>query len=120
VAKSGTIFVLLYLFTNNAMTAEFVISGEQLFRNNCMACHQENGQGIVNVFPALAGSEVVTGSPDDVALVVLIGRGAMPSFKGNISNEELASIINYVRNEWGNVGSLIDVERVAQIADTVN
>ena len=114
------IFAFLNLYAIDGIAAEPMISGEQLFRNNCMACHQANGQGLANVYPALAGSEVVNGSPDDVALVVLIGRGDMPSFKGNISNTDLALIINYVRNVWGNAGKNITQERVAQIAESVN
>ena len=96
------------------------LAGEQLFRNNCMACHQSSGQGIQGIYPSLADSEVVSGNADDVALVVLIGRGDMPSFRGSLNAADLAAIINYVRNAWGNSGAMISADRVVQLAATVD
>lgn len=87
-------------------------SGRELFLSNCAECHQRDGQGLNNVYPALAGSETVRGSGADVALVLMIGRGEMPSFKDALSSQEMAAIINYVRNSWGNSGSLISPEQV--------
>ncbi len=89
--------------------------GESLFLNNCAECHQRDGKGIPNIYPALADSEVVRGSGVDVALVLLIGRGEMPSFGGAISNEDMASIINYVRNAWGNSGEEISAQTIATL-----
>lgn len=90
-------------------------TGEQLFLNNCAECHQRDGKGIPNIYPALADSEVVRGSGVDVALVMLIGRGEMPSFDGAITHEDMASIINYVRNAWGNSGEEITAQRIANL-----
>jgi mono/diheme cytochrome c family protein len=58
---------------------------------------------------------VVRGSSVDVALVMLIGRGEMPSFAGAISHEDMASIINYVRNAWGNSGEEISAQRIENL-----
>lgn len=88
------------------------LNGENLFRANCAECHRQNGQGLPNVYPALAGNETVLGSGADVALVLIIGRGEMPSFAGALSSAEMAAIINYVRNSWGNSGELIDAELI--------
>lgn len=90
-------------------------SGEMLFTQNCAECHQSNGKGIANIYPALAGSEVVKGSPVDVALVLIIGRGEMPSFAGAISDEDMAKIINYVSNAWGNEGELITAQAIESL-----
>jgi mono/diheme cytochrome c family protein len=95
---------LLLLICESSLAAE---SGEQLFLNNCAECHQRDGRGIKNIYPSLAGNKLVLGSAVDVALVLMIGRGEMPSFKGAIPSEELATIINYVRNAWGNSGKPI-------------
>lgn len=86
--------------------------GQQLFLANCAECHQSNGQGLNNVYPALAGNETVLGSGADVALVLIIGRGEMPSFTGALSSEEMAAIINYVRNSWGNSGEMITADAI--------
>ena len=87
-------------------------SGAQLFLNNCAECHQADGKGIANIYPSLAGNEVVLGSAVDVALVLIIGRGEMPSFNGSISSEDMAAIINYVRNSWGNEGEPISAATI--------
>ena len=81
--------------------------GERLFLDNCAECHQVDGKGIPGIYPALDGNEVVAGSGVDVALVLIIGRGEMPSFRGSILPEEMAAVINYVRNAWSNSGELI-------------
>lgn len=91
------------------------LSGGELFGQNCAACHLSDGLGISNVFPALSGSEVVNGSAIDVALVLLIGRGDMPSFSGSLDNADIAAIINYVRNSWGNRGELITAAEIRQL-----
>lgn len=90
-------------------------NGEQLFLENCAECHQADGLGIPNIYPALAGNELVLGSGVDVALVLIIGRGEMPSFAGAISHEDMATIINYVRNSFGNSGDLISAETIEQL-----
>lgn len=88
---------------------------EKLFLDNCAVCHQADGMGIPDVYPALATSEVVRSGAVDMALVLLIGRGEMPSFKGALSNEDMAAIINYVRNSWGNSGEAISAERIQSL-----
>lgn len=90
-----------------AQASEAEEAGQRLFRANCAECHQNDGRGIPNVYPALAGNETVQGSAVDVALVLRIGRGEMPSFKDSLNSDQLASIINYIRNAWGNSGEKI-------------
>jgi mono/diheme cytochrome c family protein len=99
------VFILLPLLPSLAACQETV--GEALYLNNCAQCHQPNGKGIPNVYPALASNKLVNASAVDVALVLLIGRGEMPSFAGMIPNAEIAAIVNYVRNAWGNEGEII-------------
>ena len=111
----SVIYVMLSLFLLSPGITEAQSGGEQLFLNNCAECHQRDGKGIPNIYPALAGSEVVRGSGVDVALVLIIGRGEMPSFAGALSHEDMASIINYVRNAWGNSGDPISAETVESL-----
>ncbi|MFI4924069.1 MAG: cytochrome c oxidase subunit II [Vicinamibacteria bacterium] len=82
---------------------DLVAGGEKVFAANCAACHQTNGKGVPNAFPALDGSKVVNGPPADQIHLVLNGKPgtAMASFKG-LSNADLASVITYTRNAWGN------------------
>jgi mono/diheme cytochrome c family protein len=110
------VLLLLFSFSEILMAAPNEDpGGEILFTQNCAECHQGNGKGIANIYPALAGSEVVKGSPIDVALVLIIGRGEMPSFAGAISDEDMAKIINYVSNAWGNEGELITAQAIQSL-----
>ncbi len=108
-----TVFtVLLALSTSWLQTTFAADAGETLFLENCAECHLPDGLGIAGIYPALAGNELVLGSAVDVALVLIIGRGEMPSFSDAISNQEMATIINYVRNAWGNEGDSISTQTI--------
>jgi mono/diheme cytochrome c family protein len=82
-------------------------TGEQLYNDNCAACHQKAGQGIPGAFPALKGDKIALGDEKAVAFLLLTGRGGMPAFKDSLSDAELATIMTYVRAAWGNKGKAI-------------
>ncbi len=90
-------------------------SGEQLFLDNCAECHQAHGRGIDGIYPALAGNETVLGSGIDVALVMMIGRGEMPTFKEAFTADQFSTIINYVRNSWGNSGAPVTADQIESL-----
>ncbi len=77
-------------------------AGEGLFVANCSACHQRNGQGIPQAFPALAGDALVQDDPKRIVAVLLNGRGGMPAFKAQLTDEQIAAVASYVRGAWGN------------------
>jgi mono/diheme cytochrome c family protein len=87
--------------------------GASLFQENCSACHQPTGQGIPGAFPALAGNPFVVGPADPVAVTVLNGRGGMPTFKEDLTDEQIATVLTYVRSAWGNKAPPIEVATVA-------
>ena len=97
-------------------TGELLSQGEQVYAANCAACHGPEGQGGA-AFPALAGSEFLTGDPTQAIQVVLHGRGIMPAFGGTLSNEQIAAVLSYERNSWGNEAEVISPEEVAQAAE---
>lgn len=78
------------------------VNGEVVFKQNCAACHQAAGQGLRGAFPALAGNAFVQGNPQALASVLLNGRGGMPKFRENLSNEQIAAVLTFVRSAWGN------------------
>ena len=88
-------------------------NGAALFKQNCSACHQPSGQGIPGAFPALAGNAFVQGDPKAVAHVLLNGRGGMPNFREDLTNEQIAAVLTYVRQAWGNHAPPVDVAAVA-------
>lgn len=77
------------------------LNGKQLYVNYCSSCHKEDGSGVAEVFPALAGSAVVKGHPEPLIQLVLQGKNQMPAF-GFLSNLEAAEILTYIRQNWGN------------------
>ena len=80
---------------------ELLAKGEQVYKANCIACHQENGKGIPGTFPALDGSKIAQGPVADHLHLVLNGKNAMPKW-AQLSDSELAAVITYERNSWGN------------------
>ena len=68
-----------------------------------MACHQATGKGMPPAFPALDGSKVVTGPKAGQIALELKGKPgtAMAAFE-RLSDSELAAVITYTRNSWGN------------------
>lgn len=98
---------------------ELVAAGKDVHEKQCAVCHQPNGQGMPPAFPALAGSKIVNGpllSPDGKLIKnshvdrVMNGKEgtAMQAFKNTLSDTELAAVITFERNSFGNTkGDLI-------------
>lgn len=84
--------------------AELMTLGEQVYQRICAACHQANGEGIAGAFPALKGSELILKDKAAHLHIVLFGKTgtAMQSFDKQLSTKELAAVITYERNAWGN------------------
>ena len=91
------------LTTKDWTTEELVARGESVYAVNCVACHQTNGQGISGIFPALAGSDIVLNDKERNIEILMEGvqNAAMNSFS-YLSEVELASVITYTRQSWGN------------------
>lgn len=83
---------------------ELMAKGEEAYNRSCAACHMGNGEGIAGVFPALKGSPVALGAIEQHLDVVVNGTAgtAMQAFGGQLSEVDLAAIITYERNAWGN------------------
>lgn len=86
------------------MLDELMVKGEEAYNRSCASCHMANGEGIPGVFPALKGSAVAIGDVSKHLDVVVNGVAgtAMQAFGGDISEVDLAAIITYERNAWGN------------------
>jgi mono/diheme cytochrome c family protein/cytochrome c oxidase subunit IV len=102
-----------------------VSAGEQIYKQQCAACHQANGQGVPPAFPPLAGSDHLgQRTPQDHAKVVINGlqgplvvngvtyNGAMQSFGGILTDLQIAAVVSYERNAWGNDHGWIAPEQV--------
>jgi cytochrome c oxidase subunit 2 len=82
--------------------------GGEVYAKNCVACHQPTGKGLPPAFPALDGSKVVLGPKDAQIATVLNGvlkngtPTAMAAFGKQLNDTELAAVITFTRNNWGN------------------
>ena len=84
--------------------ADLMAKGEQVYNTSCGNCHMANGQGLPGVFPAIAGSAVATGDVSKHIDVVIKGVGgtAMQAFGEQLSDVDLAAVVTYERNAFGN------------------
>jgi cytochrome c oxidase subunit 2 len=96
---------------------ELMELGERIYLGNCAACHQPNGEGIPGVFPSLKGTNMVMNDQAGHIDIVVNGKAgtAMQAFGNQLSLRELAAVITYERNAWGNdTGDLIQAADVNQ------
>lgn len=84
--------------------AELTQRGEGVYQKNCVACHQMNGEGLPPIFPALAGSDIVMFDKDRNVEILMEGvqGAAMQSFANQLSEVDMAAVITYTRQAWGN------------------
>jgi len=88
---------------------ELLKHGAEVYAANCAACHQASGKGIPGAFPALAGSPVATGPVKGHLDTVLNGRKgtAMAAYRDLLNDADLAAVITYERNSWGNDAGVV-------------
>jgi mono/diheme cytochrome c family protein len=106
-----------------------ISSGEKVFAVRCASCHQANGLGIAGQYPPLDGSNWVTSDPGIISNIILKGLKGEIVVKGEtygtsaavnmaavaISDREIANVVTYVRQAWGNNAEEIFEDEVASI-----
>ncbi len=97
--------------------AELKERGAQVYASNCAVCHQPTGKG-GGQFPALDGSKIANGPIAGHVNIVLKGKGAMPNWGATLNDVEIASVITFERNSWGNHTG--DILQPMQVADARN
>lgn len=108
------------LLAMNMSMDELMSVGERTYIAHCAACHQPNGEGLSGIFPALKGSAMALNDKAGHIDIVVNGKAgtAMQAYAKQLSLKELAAVITYERNAWGNnTGELIqaaDVHAAAQ------
>jgi nitrite reductase (NO-forming) len=101
-------------------------AGQQLFAGTCSVCHQANGEGLANVFPPLAKSDLIAADPKRPVRIVLQGLSGKVAVNGKdytsvmppmtqLNDDEIANIVTYVLNSWGNPGGRIEASEVAKV-----
>lgn len=100
--------------------ADLMERGQDIYRQQCAECHGEQGEGRRGAFPALAGNRAVTLADTTNLVRVLLQGGYQPATAGNprphgmppfaqsLRDEEMAAVLSYIRNAWGNVAPRVD------------
>lgn len=101
--------------------------GKRVYTNICMTCHQANGQGQAGVYPPLVASEWAVGSEERIVRIVLQGLNGPITVEGKeynnvmtplgsvLRDDQIANVLSYVRQEWGNNAPEVTAETVARI-----
>ena len=92
--------------TKTWTTSELMTKGKDVYETNCAGCHKKDGSGMPPIFPAMIGSPIANGQASEHVNLVLHGKGGMPAFK-MLGDADLASVITYERNGFGNTGSVV-------------
>lgn len=108
--------------------AQQVARGKKVYATLCVACHQANGEGVPAVFPPLARSDYLMADKNRSILIVLKGltgpievnqkpfNGVMPPT--GLKPEQIADVLTYVRNDFGNTGDAVSVAEVEAVSKT--
>ena len=104
--------------------------GKKAYKKNCQQCHQASGEGIPGVYPPLVQSSWVLSDPGLPIKIILLGLEGPITVKGETYNNamaglgqlkdrDIAAILTYVRQAWGNAASPVDEEQVTAIRNEV-
>jgi len=112
-----------------AMTKELQMEkGKLVFMQNCAMCHQLDGKGLPGVFPPLAQSDFLMADKDRSVRIALRGLSGpvtvnsapydnlMPQLP--LTDEQVANVLTFIRNSWGNQGDAVSLEEVKQIRES--
>jgi mono/diheme cytochrome c family protein len=106
-----------------------MVAGKAIYADRCSACHVSQGQGVPGMFPMLAKAPLANGAdPASMIRVVLAGSRAgatdaaptapaMPSFGWNLSDDNVAAVLTYVRNSWGNAATPVSSSEVKSLRE---
>lgn len=115
-----------------AATDASMVAGKAIYADRCSACHTPNGDGVVNLFPKLAMAPLINSNdPSSLIRVVLSGSRAgatdaaptapaMPAFGWNLSDENVADVLTYVRNTWGNAAPAVSSANVKDVREALS
>lgn len=111
------------------MRGDMRVPGAQEYMDNCAACHRIDGKGYAKTFPALAHNSALLGD-DPSSLINMVLHGGkmavtqhdvtgltMPDFGWRLDDKQVADLVNFVRNSWGNQASVVTPEQVKKIRE---
>ncbi len=130
------LFVLLLIvnlcnvFAQTSSLKKAILRGKIIYQQNCLACHQEDGSGVRRLNPPLIKTAYVLGDPKKLSSIVLNGlneeieidgeyySNPMPAFGTVLKDNEIADVLTFIRNNFGNKASLVTATTVAAVRAT--
>lgn len=119
---------LLSAFTTTAADPAAMSKGEKIYKSYCSTCHQATGKGMPDIYPPLAKSDYLAKkNKTEVIQAMVFGlsgkmkvngktyNGMMPPIPGNYSSADIAAVLTYVYNSWGNPGTAVTAQEVDQV-----
>lgn len=115
-----------------AANDKVMTAGAAIYKDSCAVCHKDNGSGETHLFPKLAGSSIVqSDDPATLAHIVLTGARAvgtagaptapaMPSFDWRLNDAQIAAVLTYIRNSWGNAAPAVPASAVKDLRESTN
>lgn len=107
------------------VSPEAIERGKQVYQKNCFICHQLNGQGLPGAYPPLAGSDYLMADLDRSIRILIEGLSGEIRVNGKrfagamqpvlINDNEIADVLTFVRNSWGNKADPVTPEQVAAV-----
>lgn len=109
----GVTFVATFFANENDELTKSMARGKEIYNETCIACHLGKGEGLKGTFPPLAKADYLMKTPNKAIASIKFGLkgkilvngvaydGMMPS--PNLANDEIADVMNYILNSWGNV-----------------
>ncbi len=127
-AGVGLLFVILLSSCQSAdkiKLEQYYIGGKEIFEANCANCHQKDGKGLQNLYPPIAGSDYLQ-NKSQVILAIKYGLTGEIKVNGKVYNQpmpanshlqnlDIAEVVTYIYNEWGNEQKLTTVEEVEEV-----
>jgi putative membrane-bound dehydrogenase-like protein len=93
--------------------------GREVYRNICQGCHQPDGRGLERIAPSLIGSRFALANADVPIRILMNGKegatGLMPPVGGALDDDQIASVLTYVRREWGQTGDPVGETTVGKV-----
>jgi mono/diheme cytochrome c family protein len=114
-----------------AASAPEMTAGGAIYRDQCSACHGLDGKGIDRLFPSVANSSMARADdPSSVIRIVLRGARSvatdkeptapgMPSYGWQLNDSQVANVLNYIRNSWGNAAPAVSPDAVGRLRASV-
>jgi len=109
--------------------APLLLTGREIYVARCVACHQADGSGIPAICPPLIDSPLLSGSPDTLIRILLLGmkgeilrngirfNGIMPSWRFDLTDLQIAAVINDVNERWHPGGPAVTEDMVRRIRE---